>query len=315
MAEFKIISDEEVRKAIPMSIAIDLMEDAFRQISNRTAVVPIRTGIEKNDHSARALFMPAYSPGYHLFGLKMVAVFPENTTKNLPAIQGKVLVIDDENGIPKGLIDAGYLTALRTGAASGLATRLLSSPDTETMAMFGTGTQATTQVDAICCVRNIKTVFVFGTSQEKTTAFCQRMEQTHKAKFIPGQLSDLTKADVICTATTSIKPLFQLSHLKHGVLINGIGSYKPEMHEIASDVIKNCRLVVDQREPVLSEAGDIMIPIKEGLINENHIYAELGEIVSGKKQGGPMKESCTVFKSVGNAIQDLAIAAYLLKGS
>lgn len=296
-----------------MSVAIDLMEDAFKQISNRTAVVPIRTGIEKNDHSARALFMPAYSPDYHLFGLKMVAVFPENTSKNLPAIQGKVLVIDDQNGIPKGLVDAGYLTALRTGAASGLATRLLSSPDAETMAMFGTGTQAITQVKAICCVRNIKTVFVYGTSPEKAKSFCTQMEQTHNAKFIPGQLSDLSKADVICTATTSIKPLFQLSHLKPGVLINGIGSYKPEMHEIASDVIKNCRLVVDQREPVLSEAGDIMIPIKEGLIDQAHIYAELGEIVSGKKSGGPLREGCTVFKSVGNAVQDLAIAADVLK--
>ncbi|MCB0489447.1 MAG: hypothetical protein R2820_00625 [Cyclobacteriaceae bacterium] len=313
MAEFKIVSDEEVRKTIPMSIAIDLMADAFKQISNRTAVVPIRTGIEKNDHSARALFMPAYSPGYHLFGLKMVAVFPENTSKSLPAIQGKVLVIDDEDGTPKGLIDAGYLTALRTGAASGLATKLLSSPEAETMAMFGTGTQAITQVEAVCCVRNIKTAFVFGTSPEKTKSFCTQMEQTHKAAFIPGQLSDLKKADVICTATTSIKPLFQLSHLKPGTLINGIGSYKPEMHEIASDIVKNCRLIVDQREPVLSEAGDIMIPIKEGLIDQNHIYAELGEIVSDKKPSGPMKDVCTVFKSVGNAVQDLAIAAYVLK--
>ncbi len=142
MSSFKIFSDEDVQKRVDMATAIDLMRDAFIQISKRTAQVPIRATLDTVDKKGRVLFMPAYSPPFHLFGLKMVSVFPENVKKEIPSIQGKILMMDDVTGAPLGLIDAEYLTALRTGAASGVATDLLAATDSKVLAIFGTGAQS-----------------------------------------------------------------------------------------------------------------------------------------------------------------------------
>lgn len=314
MKEFKIISDLEVKKRISMKKAIELMAEAFIQISQRSATVPVRSALNTNDAKGRVLFMPAYSPAYNLFGIKTVSVFPENSKKDLPSIQGKILIFDDQSGTPLALIDAEYLTALRTGAASGLATKLLADPDAKVLAIFGTGAQAKTQVAAILEVRTIQEVLVFGTTTEKSIQFCEYLENAHLIKCNTGNReTNLTEANIICTATTTSQPLFSIDQVNPGVHINGIGSFKPNMHEIDNAIIKESLLVVDQREAALSEAGDIIIPIKEGLITENHIYAELGELLTGFKKGKTNKQQISVFKSVGNAIQDLAIASYLLK--
>lgn len=314
MSEFRIISDEEVRNWINMSDAISIMSEAFVQISQRSATVPVRSALSTGDNKGRVLFMPAYTPAYNLFGIKSVSVFPENSKKGLPSIHGKILVFEDQSGIPIALIDAEYLTALRTGAASGLATDLLAHPEAKVLAIFGTGAQSRTQVAAILEVRDIEEVLVFGTSDEKSSQFCAYLEKTHQIKCkVANTEKHLMTADIICTATTSLQPLFNLNQIKQGVHINGIGSFRPDMHEIESAIIKESLLIVDQRESALSEAGDIIIPIQEGLINESHIHAELGEVVSGSKRGRTNQQQITVFKSVGNAVQDLAMASYLLK--
>ncbi|MER3373320.1 MAG: hypothetical protein RIM83_01630 [Allomuricauda sp.] len=313
MSDFKILRESDIEARIDMATAIDLMRDAFVQISARSANVPVRTAMDDVKQKGRVLFMPAYSHDYHLFGLKMVSVFPDNVKKGDPSIQGKMLVMDDETGTPLGLLDAENLTAIRTGAASGLATDLLALPDSKVLAIFGTGAQSTTQVAAVLLVRPIEEVLVFGTSTEKAQAFCDEMSTVHKAQFNIASASDLKRADVICTATTSTTPVFELEQLKPGVHINGIGSYKPSIREIPPQVIAKSLLVVDQREAALSEAGDIVLAMQEGLITADHIYAELGELVSGAKKGRTTDTQITVFKSVGNAVQDLALAAYLLK--
>lgn len=312
MNAFKILSDEDVRKAIDMATAIRLMRDAFVQISQRSAIVPVRTALDAKDQSGRVLFMPAYSSAYQLFGLKMVSVFPDNVKKQMPSIQGKMLVMDDRSGTPKGLIDAEYLTSLRTGAASGVATDLLASPEAKVMAIFGTGAQSITQVAAILQVRNIDELLVFGSSKEKSAQFCHYIHTEHNIKCSMGTKDNLKLADIICTATTSTQPVFELDQVKAGVHINGIGSYKPTIREIPEKVIQQSLLVVDQKEAALSEAGDIVIPINNGVITPNHIHAELGEIVAGTKVGKTSKNQITVFKSVGNAVQDLAMANFLL---
>lgn len=314
MSEFRMISDEEVRNRISMSTAISIMREAFVQISKRSATVPVRSALPTKDDKGRVLFMPAYAPAYNLLGIKTVSVFPENNKKGLPTIHGKILMFEDKSGIPKALIDADYLTALRTGAASGLATDLLANPQAKILAIFGTGAQSKTQVAAILEVREIEEVLVFGTSNEKSSQFCAHLEKAHELKCkVATTEKHLMAADIICTATTSTKPLFNLNQIKPGVHINGIGSFKPDMHEIDSAIIKESLLIVDHRESILSEAGDIIIPIQEGLINESHIYAELGEVINGSKKGRTNQQQITVFKSVGNAVQDLAMSSYLLK--
>ena len=296
-----------------MPKAIELMRSAFLQLSTGGAIVPIRTVIDSHDHSGRALFMPSYSSAFGLFGLKMVAVFPHNAVKNLPLIQGKMMVMDGENGTPLALLDAEYLTALRTGAASGLATDLLSRIDAEVLALFGTGAQAESQIEGVLSVRPVKEIIVFGRTDDKTISFCKRMTNKFGIKIRAAlSASDLRRADIICTATTSTTPVFQQDQLKEGVHINGIGSFKPSMQEIPSDVILKSILIVDQRQAAMEEAGDIAIPLQQGLMTQNHIQAELGEILSGSKKGRTSPDQVTVFKSVGNAIQDLAIAHFML---
>ncbi len=307
-------SEEDIRKKVSMSQAITMMKEAFVQLSSHTASVPVRTAIATSDDSGRTLFMPSYSPAFSLFGLKMVSVFNKNNLEGLPVIQGNMLIMDGKNGSPLALIEAEYLTALRTGAASGLATDLLSRKDSEVLAVFGTGTQAETQVEGILNVRKIKKVIVFGRSAARITSFCKKLTVKFQVDILPATSPhQIKQADIICTATSSMTPVFDSEDLKPGTHINGIGSYTANMQEIPGAAIKKSWLVVDQYKSALTEAGDIIIPIAQGLIDENHLRAELGEILLGSKEGRTFNDQITVFKSVGNAIQDLAIASLMLK--
>ncbi len=299
-----------IRNAISMSAAISLMKVAFRQLSEGKAIVPVRTVIDTEDQSGRTLFMPSYSSAFGLFGLKMVSVFAGNTGKNLPAIQGQMMVMDSKTGTPLATFDAEYLTALRTGAASGLATELLSREGSKTLALIGTGAQAETQLAGILATRPIEEVLVYGQRPDSVSKFCTR--KIGKVKLRAGTRDDLKRADIICTATTSSTPVFYPFDINEGTHINGIGSFKPTMQEIPEEIIAKASVVVDQRQAALEEAGDIIIPLNKGLINESHIKGELGEIIAGTKSGRTSADEITVFKSVGNAIQDLAIASAML---
>ena len=295
---------------VPMDVAIGLMREAFQMLSEGKVTVPLRTAMETNDKSGLALFMPSYAAAWGLFGLKMVAVFPGNRPPT-PVIQGKMILMDARNGQILATLDAASLTALRTGAASGLATELLSRPNATTLAVFGTGAQAKTQVAGVLAVRNIARILVKGTTPEKEVNFCQMITKDFNVSAEPLQsLEDLHLADVVCTATTSANPLFVLSNLKQGTHINAVGSYKPYLRELSEDIIRASTLVVDQRAAVLHEAGELAIPIQEGSLTPAAIHAELGELVAGKATRKSADE-LTVFKSVGNAVQDLAVARYL----
>jgi ornithine cyclodeaminase/alanine dehydrogenase-like protein (mu-crystallin family) len=297
---------------IPMKVVIDLMREAFQMLSEGSVTVPLRTVLETEDKSGLALFMPSYAPKWKLFGLKMVSVFPGNRRPN-PVIQGKMIVMDAVGGEPLATLDAASLTALRTGAASGLATELLARTNASILAIFGTGAQAKTQVAGVVAARKIRRILVKGTTTDNERNFCQLISNEINLPCEPlGSLDHLRQADVICTATPSATPLFRLSDLGKGVHINAVGSYKPYLRELDEDVIRSCRLVVDQRAAVLHEAGELAIPIGEGRLTPSIIYSELGELVGGKI-GRESEENLTVFKSVGNAIQDLAVARYLLR--
>ena len=232
MKEFRQFSAADIRKKISMRVAIDLMRDAFVQLSNGDAQVPVRTVVDAKGTSGRVLFMPSYSVGYGLFGIKMVSVFDHNSKLNLPMIQGMMMVMDGATGRPAALLEAEYLTALRTGAASGLATELLARKDSRVLAIFGCGAQAETQLEGVITVRAIEETIVFGTTEQKTALFCKRMTEKFGIEIRPGDHKKLPKADIICTATTSLSPLFQLEDLNAGVHINAIGAYTPSMQEI-----------------------------------------------------------------------------------
>lgn len=298
---------------VKMGTAIELMREAFQLLSEGNVQVPLRTSMMTADNTGMALFMPSYAPVWKLFGLKMVTVFGKNAPP-IPSIQGQMLVMDAENGKLLALLDAPAVTALRTGAASGLATQMLANPDASTLAVFGTGVQAWTQIAGVLAVRKITRIMMKGTSGENERAFSKRVTDHYRVSCEPlGDVANLKHADIICTATNAEQPLFELNHLRAGVHINAIGSYTASMREVSEGVIRKSLLVADQRAAVLHEAGEVAIPVKEGRMTSAIIHAELGELVSGK-QGRSSPGQVTIFKSVGNAIQDLAVARHLLKG-
>ncbi len=309
---FRFLSKEDVRQALDMEQAIALMRDAFADLSEGRADVPVRTTLALPEHDGRALFMPAYLPEKQHVGLKVVTVHAHNPQRGLPLVHALVMVLDAADGRPLALMDGEYLTALRTGAGAGLATDLLARPDAHVAAVFGAGAQARTQLEAVCAVRRIRRAWVFSRRPESAAAFAgemrARLDLDVQAAPSPETLRE---ADVVCTATTSLVPVFAHRHLKPGAHVNGVGSYRPDMAEIPPETVQAAKVVVDHRPACLAEAGDLIQPLQQGLIDAAHVYAELGEIVTGRKAGRTSDEEVTLFKSVGNAVQDLAAAGYV----
>jgi ornithine cyclodeaminase/alanine dehydrogenase-like protein (mu-crystallin family) len=261
--------------------------------------------------------MPAYLATDDQMAVKIVSVFNDNPAQGLPLIYALVVVVDAETGRPSAVMDGGYLTALRTGAASGAATDLLARSDARTAAIFGAGVQGRTQLEAVCAVRDIQKAWVFDLVPEQAQAFASQMGQALQIGVSVANTPSeaVSQADVICTATTSSAPVFEDADVRPGTHINAVGAYTPQMQEIPGETVLRAKVVIDHREASLAEAGDLLIPIEEGMIGEEHIYAELGEICAGRKPGRTSADEVTLFKSVGVAVQDVAAAGAVLRAA
>jgi ornithine cyclodeaminase len=316
--KLQVVSREGVEKAVTMAQAIETVKAAFAQLSRGHARVPIRTQLGVPLHDGVTLFMPAYLEETDELGMKMVSVFSGNIESGLPTINAMVTLVDAETGLPTAIIDGTYLTALRTGAASGAATDLLARRDARSAAVLGTGVQGRTQLQAVCTVRPIERVFVYDMRASSAEKF--RDEMARAGPPVPARIEisqtarqAVSQADVICTATTSTTPVFRDADVKPGAHINAIGSFTPQMQEIPAETVARALLVVDSREAVWAEAGDLIIARKRGLITEDSVHAEIGEVVAGTRAGRSGDDQVTLFKSVGNAVQDVSVAARVLK--
>lgn len=312
-----VLSRQDVQQAVTMSQAIPAVREAFIELSQKRAFIPLRTQIPVEQCGGISLFMPAYLPGSRSLGAKIVSVFPENQRKSLPALHGLVIVLEAETGRPQALMDGASLTALRTGAASGAAAELLSNPDATTAAIFGAGTQGCTQLEAVCTVRPIRKAWVYDTDLRSAERFAEKMGK--RGAPFPPQVSVATsphqaasEADIICTATTSSSPVFEDKSLRPGVHINGIGSYTPAMQEIPAGTVQRALLFVDSLSAAWEEAGDLIIPLRQGLIKKTHVRGEIGELACGQVRGRTGRQEITLFKSVGVAVQDMAVARIIL---
>ena len=256
--------------------------------------------------------MPAYLPDSRTTTLKVVSVYPDNRLLGLPTIMAVVAVLDADTGKPLALMDGTYLTALRTGAASGAATDLLARKEARVLGLFGAGAQGRTQLEAVCTVRAIEEVKVFDPNRDaahRLVAEMAGMKPVPRRIIISESPTQTVKdADVVVTATTSRQPVFDGTQIGPGTHINAIGAYTPEMREIDENVVGKAKIVVDSREGCLAEAGDLIMAIQSGVISETDIYAELGEVISGLKSGRESDREITLFKSVGTAVQDAAVA-------
>ncbi|MEK6574148.1 MAG: ornithine cyclodeaminase family protein [Chloroflexota bacterium] len=310
-----ILSAADVRRALPMKEAIETQKRAYAALVTGDVALPLRTAVTIPAQDAVTLFMPARVSTD--LGAKIVSVFPNNAQKGLPMIHGVVIMLDAETGQPAAVMDATYLTALRTGAASGAGTDLLARPDAATAAIFGAGVQARTQLEAVCTVRSIKCAWIY----DRNTEAAERMAAELAGRGpIPTDLrvaksprEAVTEADIICTATTSITPVYDGRDVKPGTHVNGIGSYTPTMQENDAELVRRALVVIDSRESALAEAGDLIIPLQAGLIGKDHIHAELGEIVVGRKPGRTSADQITFFKSCGIAVQDVVAGGEVLR--
>ncbi len=312
--KLRILSAANVRRALPMPEAIEAMKAAFAQLSAGRANVPLRTPLEVPAHNGLTLFMPGYLADDDQMAIKIVSVFNDNPAQGLPLIHALVVAVDAATGRPRAVMDGTYLTALRTGAASGAATDLLARPEARVAAVFGAGTQGRSQLEAVCAARPIETAWVYDLSPEQAEAYAQEMGQRLglPVRVAPTPAEALREADVVCTATTSSAPVFADADLRPGCHLNAVGAYTPHMQEIPAETVRRAKVVVDHHQSSLAEAGDLIIPLEEGLIGSDHVYAELGEIATGDKPGRTDPAEITLFKSVGVAVQDVAAAGRAL---
>ncbi len=304
-----ILTRDDVIQVLTMKDCMNVVEQAFIELVNGTADLPLRTTIKSPD--GLSLYMPAYLQNMKALACKVVTVYKDNPSRfNLPTTLGKVLLQNPENGEVICIMDGGYLTAVRTGAASGVATKYLANDNPAmSVGIFGAGVQGKTQLWAIAEARNIQIAYVYDKAIELADKFAEEMNGKLnidvEVATSPEQVLD---SNIIITATSSPTPLFDGALVKPGTHINGIGSHTPNARELDTEVIMRSKVVGDSKEACFKEAGDIMIPLQEGSITEEHVYAELGEIITGKLQGRTSVDEITLFKSNGLAIQDAATA-------
>jgi ornithine cyclodeaminase/alanine dehydrogenase-like protein (mu-crystallin family) len=305
-----ILSATDVRATADMASVIVAVRQAYIEFSDGRAVVPIRTPIAFGD-AGITLYMPGYSPGAGAAVMKIVSVFPGNPSRGLPTIMAVALLTDTETGEPLAIMEAASITALRTGAASGVATDLLARADSRTLALIGAGAQAHTQLDAILAVRQIESVRVYDRDPSRAAAFVAASAARYHIAFEASATADgaVDGADVVVAATTSRAPVFDGARLSPGAHVNGMGSSTLDAQEVGPDAVRRMdKIVVDSREAAMAEAGDLVVPMRQGLIPQTAIYAELGEIAAGRMPGREREDELTLFKAVGIAVLDLFTA-------
>ena len=313
--QIRMLSATDVRQALPMGQAIEVMRGAFSQLSANKANVPLRSRLQTD--KGLVLLMPAFLTQSRELALKLVSIWGDNPNRGLPAVVALVVVLDPDTGLPVALINGEELTAIRTGAGGGLAADLLARPDAKTVTVFGAGVQARAQLAAVCEVRQVQEVRILGRTPSSVEAFKAEVETWPNApevvRVAGARKEAVVDADIIITATNSEKPVFDGRDLSPGTHITAVGSYAPHMQEVDEVTVQYAKIVVDSVTACLAEAGDLIIPLEKHIISKLDIHGELGAIVNGLIVGRESRDEITYFKSVGVAVQDAAAAAAVLR--
>ena len=306
-----IINHREVRQLLPMVDCIAVLEQVFVTLAQGDAIQPLRWPLWLPDRSGLLGMMPGYIGGkIGMMGIKTVTVMPGNHGTEYDSHQGNVMLFEKEHGVLRAIIDAGEITAIRTAAASGVATKVLARPDASDLALIGSGVQARSHLAAMLAVRSIGRVRVYSPNQERLQKYVAwaKDEFAVDVEPMPDVESAVSNADIICTTTSAREPVLYGDWLSPGVHINAVGSSVPHARELDTAAVVRSRLYVDWRESAVNESGDYLIPLQEGAIDESHIVGELGELLSGRVEGRQSPEEITLFDSLGLAIEDIAAA-------
>ena len=301
----RLFSEDQVRGAAKVDDVIAAIRAAFAR-GFAAVHMPARTMLEMDD--AILLVMPCYDAALRASGVKLVSV------SRKAGVQAAYELLDPQTGIALARMEANYLTDLRTAATSAVATGLLARGDVETLGVFGSGRLAAAHFAVLPRVRNFKRFFVCGSGQSDLKAFCAKMQQQHALNIEPAAAQTVAReSDVICACTTAHQPLLDGNWLRPGTHLNLVGAFQPETREVDDATVARSYVVVDTYEGALQEAGDLLIPIKNGVVERSHIAADLHEIASGKKPGRANPDQITLFKSVGCALEDLVTAQLIYR--
>ncbi len=308
-----ILTQAEVRRVLPMDECISLMGEVMKAISQGKGSNPLRGGMSLPDGGGSLLTMPGYMEEPKALGLKVIGVFPGNEGTVYESIQGLVMAFDPDHGIPLAIMDAGEITAIRTAAASGAATKSLAREDASQLAVLGSGVQARSHLEAMLCARPIARVRVYSPTKAHRDGFADEAARRHGIPVEATTTSEeaVRGADLICAVTSSGEPVVKSEWVAPGAHINAIGAYTPSTRELDTDTVARSRLFVDSRESALAEAGDFLIPKEEGAIEDEDLLGELGQVLLGAIPGREGPDDVTVFKSLGIAMEDVAAAHHV----
>jgi ornithine cyclodeaminase/alanine dehydrogenase len=305
-----LLSEKQVQRLIDIDELIASLEQAHIQYCNGKAVMPVRLVVPLPQIQGRITSMPGFLNEDKALGMKVVTYFQENPKRNLPAILATIMLFSVETGKMIAVMDGSYITAIRTACASAMATKALANADTPVLGILGAGVQARAHIQALTHVRKIERIKIYSPSGASAAGIKKDLEPVKKITIdVAGSAEDAVRnADLLVTGTTAKEPILKNQWLKAGVHINAVGSHRPDYREIDGATIARAKVVVDSREAIMAECGDILLAIKETAIDENHVYGEIGEILAGVKPGRSNAGEITLYKSVGIAIQDVATA-------
>ncbi|WP_174727353.1 ornithine cyclodeaminase family protein [Mesobacillus harenae] len=311
-----ILNEQEIKKILSMSEAIEVNELAYRAFSTGKAESPLRFNMQLDNSEDYTLFMPGYVSETGGLGVKVVTILPDNVKRNLPATQAAILLLDRETGVPSALMGATYITALRTGAGTGVATKYLAREDASVAAIIGTGGMAPGQLEAICAVRDIKEVYVYNRTKDKAEKFVEDMKKgfrndlTYYVTSSPEEA--VRKADVVATSTSSPEPVVKYEWLKKGAHVNAVGAFNSSMQEVDEELVVRADIRAVDGISAASVPGDLSIPLKNKSINKEDLI-EIGNLIDQGVKGRPTVDGITFFKSVGISAQDIAVAIAVLE--
>jgi ornithine cyclodeaminase/alanine dehydrogenase-like protein (mu-crystallin family) len=313
--EIRVLRGAEVRQLLPMAECVDLMHRTMIAVSERRVVLPLRSVMVMPGELGMLGNMPGYLADPECFGVKLVSLIPRNKPPQYSSHLGLVLLFEAEHGCPVALLDAAEITAIRTAAASGLATRLLARPDAGDLALLGAGEQAQSHLTAMLAVRALRRVRVWARDRDRAAEFARAEGARHgivieTAATVPQAVAG---ADIICTVTKAREPILLGEHIAAGAHLNVVGSSIAATAEIDTPAVVKSRFFVDYRESTVNEGGEYLRALKAGAVTPQHILAEIGEVANGSKTGRRAPSDVTLYKSLGIAPQDLASAHYVLE--
>jgi ornithine cyclodeaminase/alanine dehydrogenase-like protein (mu-crystallin family) len=304
-----VLNQHEVEDLLDMEGCIDAMAEALAALARGELTMPLRSMFAPGDGSLIGLMPSHRAGGSPLYALKTVCVFPDNPQRGLDAHQGTVTLFDGETGEVRALLNASAVTAIRTAAVSGVATRLLAREDARELAILGAGVQARTHVESMRAVRPFERIRVYSRTREHAEQFAEEVG----AEVAASAAESVRGADVVVTATSSAEAVLFRDWLDPGTHVNAVGGRPPQMRELEDRVIADSGFYVDRRESTEAEAGDYRDALESGAIQPGHIRGEIGEILIGAAPGRQSDDELTVFRSMGLAVEDLAAAEYVVR--